>query len=692
MIIEKEIGGKKLSLEYGKVAAQANGAVLVRYEETVLLSAVTSADEPKEGCDFFPLTVEYQERFYAAGKIPGGFFRREGRSSEREILCCRLIDRPIRPLFPEDYRNEVQIVVTVLSVDDNLPDVLGVIGTSAALLVSDIPFDTGVGTVRVGMNENGFIINPSFQEREKSPLDMVICGTSDKILMIETRANELPEQTILDAIDFAKPVIKEIIELQSELQKAVGKPKKVVPCIIIDENLCNQIQEFAFINLKNAIFVSDKTLRDQRMAQVRKETIEYFAEIFPDNLGEINTILDKIEKKIIRQSIIEEQKRVDGRKLTEIRPISCEIGILPRTHGSALFTRGQTQTLAVTTLGTSEDEQMLDNIEGKTFKRFLLHYNFPPFSVGEARPLRGPGRREIGHGALAEKSLLPVLPSVDKFPYTIRIVSDILESNGSTSMASVCGGCLSLMDAGVPISSPVAGISIGLVKEGDKSILFTDITGIEDGNGDMDFKVAGTRHGITGIQVDLKIDGIERDLITKILEDAKTARNYILDEMAKVIAQSKDNISNYAPRILSMTVPIHKIREIIGPGGKVIKHISAITGAKINIDDEGKVTIASVDEQAAINAIEMINAIIAEAEVDKNYLGKVMRVTNFGAFVEILPGKEGLVHISQLADFRVNKVEDIVNEGDEIIVKVIGIDEMGRINLSRKAILQEEKH
>lgn len=692
MIIEKEIGGKKLSLEYGKVAAQANGAVLVRYEETVLLAAVTSADEPEKGDNFFPLTVEYQERFYAAGRIPGGFFRREGRSSEREILCCRLIDRPIRPLFPKDYRNEVQIIVSVLSVDDNLPDVLGVIGTSAALLVSDIPFDTGVGTVRVGMNENGFTINPSFQEREKSPLDMVICGTSDKILMIETRANELPEQTILDAIDFAQPVIKEIIELQKELQKVAGKPKKAVPCIIIDEDLCNQIQEFAFANLKNAIFVSDKTLRNQGMAQVRKETIEHFAEMFPDNLGEINTILDKIEKKIIRQSIIEEQKRVDGRKLTEIRPISCEIGILPRTHGSALFTRGQTQTLAVTTLGTSEDEQMLDNIEGKTFKRFLLHYNFPPFSVGEARPLRGPGRREIGHGALAEKSLLPVLPSVDKFPYTIRIVSDILESNGSTSMASVCGGCLSLMDAGVPISSPVAGISIGLVKEFDKSILLTDITGMEDGNGDMDFKVAGTRQGITGIQVDLKIDGIERDLITKILEHAKTARNYILDEMAKVIAQSKDNISNYAPRILSMTVPIPKIRDIIGPGGKVIKHISATTGAKINIDDEGKVTIASVDEQAATTAIEMINAIIAEVEVDKNYLGKVMRVTNFGAFVEILPGKEGLVHISQLADFRVNKVEDIVNEGDEIIVKVIGIDEMGRINLSRKAILQEERY
>lgn len=692
MIIEKEIGGRKLSLEYGKVAAQANGAVLVRYEGTVLLAVVTSADEPKKEYDFFPLTVEYQERFYAAGRIPGGFFRREGRLSEREILCCRLIDRPIRPLFPKDYRNEVQIVVSVLSVDDNLPDVLGVIGTSAALLVSDIPFDTGVGTVRVGMNENGFIINPSFQEREKSPLDMVICGTSDKILMIETRANELPEQTILDAIDFAQPVIKEIIELQKELQKAAGKPKRAVPCIIIDENLCNQIQEFAFANLKNAIFVSDKTLRNQGMAQVRKETIEHFAEMFPDNLGEINTILDKIEKKIIRQSIIEEQKRVDGRKLTEIRPISCEIGILPRTHGSALFTRGQTQALAVTTLGTSEDEQMLDNIEGKTFKRFLLHYNFPPFSVGEVRPLRGPGRREVGHGALAEKSLLPVLPSVDKFPYTIRIVSDILESNGSTSMASVCGGCLSLMDAGVPISSPVAGISIGLVKEFDKSILFTDITGMEDGNGDMDFKVAGTRQGITSIQFDLKIDGIERDLITKILEHAKTARNYILDEMAKVIAQSKDNISNYAPRILSMTVPISKIREIIGPGGKVIKHISATTGAKINIDDEGKVTIASVDEQAATAAIEMINAIIVEAEVDKNYLGKVMRVTNFGAFVEILPGKEGLVHISQLADFRVNKVEDIVNEGDEIIVKVIGIDEMGRINLSRKAILQEEKY
>lgn len=690
-IVESKIGREKLILETGKVAKQACGAVWVRYGEVIVL--VTSVVDPqvKEDTDFFPLTVEYQERFYSAGKIPGGFFKRESKSLEREILAARLIDRPLRPLFPKGFMNEVQIVATVLSANDIPPDTLGIIGASASLYISEIPFTTPIGAVRIGRINQEFVINPTYQERDETDLDIVIAGTKEAIMMIEVSANQVAEKVILDAIDFAQPTIQLIIDLQEELRQKAGKEKIAFPTLIIEAELDKQIREFATELVKEAVFIQDKLLRNERFDQITTDTIAHFESTFPNHKMQIRTVLEKIAGEIIRNSILKEGKRPDGRGVTSIRPIECQVGILPRTHGSALFTRGQTQSLVVTTLGTPEDEQMLDNIEGKKFKQFMLHYNFPPFSTGEVKSMRGPGRREIGHGALAERSLIPVIPPKEKFPYTIRVVSDILESNGSTSMASVCGGSLSLMDAGVPIINPVAGVSIGLVKENHHFALITDITGLEDAYGDMDFKIAGTKEGVTGIQLDIKIPGINKEIIAATLEQAKQARLVILSEMEKSISQPKEEISAYAPKIITITIPPEKIKDVIGPGGRVIKNIVSITGAKIDINEDGVVTIFASDKEAASQALGMIEYLTAEAEVGKNYLGKVLRVTNFGAFVEILPGKEGLLHISQLANYRVKRVEDIVNEGDEIMVKVIGIDEHDRISLSRKAVLHEQK-
>ncbi|MEW6620913.1 MAG: polyribonucleotide nucleotidyltransferase [bacterium] len=689
--VECKIGKKNLTLETGKVAKQANGGVWVKCGDTsVLVTSVVSPEVDKE-TDFFPLTVEYQERFYAAGRIPGGFFRREGKPSEREILSSRLIDRPLRPLFPEGFLNEVQIVPTVLSADDTPPDIFGIIGASASLYISDIPFTTPIGAVRIGRINQEFIVNPTYQEKDESDLDIIVAGTKDTIMMLEASANQLDERVILDAIEFAQPIICQIIDLQENLRQKAGKEKVEVPIFMIDKELDRQVREFATNLLKEALFIPDKTLRNKKIKEAISQTISHFESISSEQEPQIRKVIDIISGEIIRTSILKDSKRVDGRNLTSIRPIECQVGILPRTHGSALFTRGQTQGLVITTLGTPDDEQMLDNIEGKKFKQFMLHYNFPPFSVGEIKSMRGPGRREVGHGALAERSLFPVVPPKEKFPYTIRVVSDILESNGSTSMASVCGGSLSLMDAGVPITDPVAGISIGLVKENNNFALMTDITGLEDAYGDMDFKVAGTKNGITGIQLDIKIPGITNEIIKATLEQAKQGRLFILSEMEKAISRPKKEVSDYAPNIVMMTIPVRKIKDVIGPGGKVIKNITETTGAKINIKDDGSVNISGPDKESTSQAVGMIEYLIEEAEVGKNYRGKVMRVTTFGAFVEILPGKEGLLHISQLADYHVKKVEDVVNEGDEIMVKVIGIDEHDRISLSRKALLHERR-
>jgi len=690
-LVEDDIGREKLLLETGKVANQANGAIWVKYGDSVALVTAVMDPEVKEDTDFFPLTVEYQERFYAAGKIPGGFFRREGKASEREILSGRLIDRPLRPLFPKEFLNEVQIIATVLSADNIPPDILGIIGASASLYISDIPFTTPIGAVRIGRINQKFIINPTYQERDESDLDIIIAGTKDTIMMIEAGAKQIEEKIILEAIDFARPIIQQIIYLQEELRQKAGKEKMLPLPLIIDEELDKQVREFATNLLKEAIFIPEKTVRNEKINQIKKNTTAHFELSFPNQNSQIEKVLEKIIGESIRKSILEDNKRPDGRTLTTIRPIQCEVGVLPRTHGSALFSRGQTQSLVVTTLGTSEDEQMLDNIEGKNFKQFMLHYNFPPFSVGEIKSMRGPGRREVGHGALAERSLAAVIPPKEKFPYTLRVVSDILESNGSTSMASVCGGSLSLMDAGVPISEPVAGISIGLVKENNKFVLMTDITGLEDGYGDMDFKVAGTKNGITGIQLDIKIAGLTKEIIEAALEQAKQARLAILEEIEKTISQPKKEISHYAPKIITFSIPVGKIRDVIGPGGKVIKNIVETTGAKINIKDDGVVNISAPDKESALQAVGMIDYLTEEAEVGKNYMGKVLRITTFGAFVEILPGKEGLLHISQLADYHVKRVEDVVKEGEEIMVKVIGIDEHDRISLSRKAVLHEQR-
>ncbi|SEO79757.1 polyribonucleotide nucleotidyltransferase [Propionispora vibrioides] len=688
---ETMVGGRKLVIESGKLAKQASGAVLVRYGDTAVIVTATASAEPREGIDFFPLTVDYEERLYSVGKIPGGFIKREGRPSESAILSGRLIDRPIRPLFAEGFRNDVQVVATVISVDqNNPPEIPAMIGASCALSISDIPFNGPIAGVRVGLIEGQFITNPTVEQQGKSDLNLVVAGTRDAVLMVEAGANELSEETMLDAISYGHEVIKEIVAFQDKIVAEVGKPKREIKLYDVDAELNRSVRAFATERLVTAVQNADKLTREEEIKKVKTETAEHFAEIYPENQKEISYVLQKILKETVRKMITIDKIRPDGRKVDEVRPITCEVGLFARTHGSGLFTRGQTQVLSITTLGAIGDEQILDGLGVEESKRYMHHYNFPAFSVGETKPSRGPGRREIGHGALAERALVPVIPSESEFPYTIRVVSEVLESNGSTSMGSVCGSTLSLMDAGVPIKAPVSGVAMGLVKDGDHFTILTDIQGMEDALGDMDFKVAGTATGITAMQMDMKIAGITREIFTEALEQAKRGRTHIREKMMEAITQPRTELSPYAPRIITMEIDPEKIRDVIGPGGKIIKKIIEETGVSIDIEDDGKVFIAAVDVEAGQKAVRIIENLVREVEVGAIYPGKVTRLMNFGAFVEILPGKEGLVHISQLARERVAKVEDVVKVGDEVMVKVTEIDRQGRINLSRKELLKAE--
>ena len=685
--VEAEVGGRNLTLESGRVAKQALGAVSVQYGDTMILATVVVSDEPREQ-DWFPLFVEYRQKAYAAGKIPGGFFKREGRPGEKEVLSARLVDRPIRPLFPEGYMNEVQIIVSVLSADqENDADVLGMIGASAALCLSGCPFQGPIGAVRMGRLGDEYVVNPTFSQLEESDLDIVISGTSESLSMIEGRAKEISEEVLLGAIEAARPTLDRVIQLQEDLVAVCGRPKEKFEAKPVDDKLVAAVKERASEEISRINTIADKEARQKALTALVESTLEALGEEFPEREGEMKTALQDLEKADMRRKIIERGQRIDGRKLDEIRPISCDVAFLPRTHGSALFTRGQTQSLAVTTLGTKMDEQKIDALEGESWKSYMLHYNFPPFSVGEVRPIRGPGRREIGHGALAERAIEPVIPSDEVFPYTIRIVSDILESNGSSSMATVCAGSLSLMDAGVPMKEAVAGVAVGLVKEDDRVALLTDILGIEDHLGDMDLKATGTKNGITAVQMDLKISGISLEVLGQAFERARQARIAILDAMNKTISAPRAELSVYAPRILTLVIDPEKIGDVIGPGGKVIRKITEETGAQIDIDDDGTITIASSDPEGGPKALEIIKNLTADVEVGQVYTGKVKKITGFGAFVEILPGKEGLVHISQLEHHRVARVEDVVNLNDEIQVKVLDIDDQGKIRLSRKVLL-----
>jgi len=691
--IEVEIRDKKLILETGKIAKQADGAVLAQYGDTVVLATAVADKTPKEGLDFFPLTVDYQEKAYSAGKIPGGFFKREGRPTEKEILTSRLIDRPVRPLFPKGFYCETQGIISVLSYgDENIADILGIISMSAALTNSDIPFNGPVGAVRIGRIAGSFVINPDLRESEECDLNLIVAGTEDAVVMVEGESQEISELDLLEALDIAHQEIKRTCAVQRELQSIAGKEKRPVVIPIADEELKNTVTEISLEKIKTAITISDKLRRQRALDEILKEIIEKLNTGEKDLTRDIAAVFNDIEKNLVRKMILNETTRADGRSPDEIRQINSEIGILPRTHGSALFVRGETQCLAVVTLGTSDDEQRIDSLDGESFKTFMLHYNFPPFSVGEVKPLRSPGRREIGHGNLAERAIKAVIPTKAEFPYTIRIVSDILESNGSSSMATVCGSSLALMDAGVPIKTHVAGIAMGLIKEDDRVIILTDILGLEDHLGDMDFKVTGTEKGITAFQLDTKIGGISREIMGKALEQARKGRLFILSKMNETIDLPRMNLAPYAPRIYTMQIRQDKIRDVIGTGGKVIRGIVEQTGVKINIDDSGLINIASPDGESAKKAMEIIKNITAEAELGKTYLGKVKRVVDFGAFVEILPGTEGLLHISQISEKRIAKVTDEINEGDEVLVKVIEIDKLGRIRLSRKEASREATH
>lgn len=688
-----KLGQEELILETGKMAKQASGAVTIQYGGTLVLATAVGSREPKEGLSFFPLTIEYQEKTYAAGKIPGGFFKREGRPSGKEILTARLIDRPVRPLFPSGFLNEVQVMTMVLSSDGgNDPDILAVNAASAALCISDIPFNGPIGAVRVGRVEDAFIINPTYEQLEKSDLDLVVVGTKTGVIMLEGGGNQVSEPDILAATEFGYKNLQSLIKLQEEFTKKHGRAKMKIELKAVNPELLKEVEKYSAKRLEEINKLSQKEQREESFDLLAKELIEKLVgEDSAYTEADIKLALVETEKKEVRRLILDKNTRSDGRGFEDIRPITCEIGILPRTHGSGLFTRGQTQSLSVTTLGTSADEQMIDALEGKAFKSFMLHYNFPPFSVGEIKPVRGPGRREIGHGALAERSLELMMPSKEEFPYTVRVVSDILESNGSSSMATVCAGTLSLMDAGVPIKAPVGGVAIGLVKEKDKFAILTDIAGVEDHYGDMDFKVTGTTQGITAIQMDLKIEGIDLNIIKQSLEQAKKARLFVLDKMAQAIAKPREDISIYAPRIVTLKINPAKIKDVIGPGGKIIKKLIEEYNVTIDIEDDGKVIVASTDEEGTRHAIERIKSLTEEPEVGKIYLGKVKRIMNFGAFCEFLPGQEGLVHVSELASKFVKKVEDEVKIGDEVMVKVIEIDEQGRVNLSRKQAMKNEQ-
>ena len=692
-VFKTAIGGKLLELEIGKVCEMANGQVMVRYGDTVVNVTAVMSKEPRPDIDFFPLSCDYEEKMYAAGKIPGGFIKREGRPSEKAILNSRLMDRPLRPLFPKGFYNDVQVVATVMCVDHDAPsEIAAMIGSSVALAISDIPWDGPTGSVLIGRVDGQLIVNPSLAQREVSDMHLVVSGTKDAIMMVEAGANEVPEDEILDAIMFAHEEIKKIVEFIDEIVAEIGKPKKEQELYKVPEEIDTAVRAYAVDKMRAAIQTYDKMERLDNMDAVEAEAKEHFAEIYPENGKDVDSVLYNITKEQVRSMILDEGIRPDNRKLDEIRPIWCDTGILPRTHGTGLFKRGQTQVLSVATLGAMGDAQTIDGITEQTEKRYMHHYNFPPYSVGEARPMRSPGRREIGHGALAERALIPVLPSVEEFPYAIRVVSEVLSSNGSTSQASVCGSCLALMDAGVPIKAPVAGIAMGLIERveedgSSKMAILSDIQGMEDFLGDMDFKVAGTAKGVTAIQMDIKVHGLSKKVLQDALKQAHDGRMHIMSEMMDEIAAPREEMSPYAPRIISMQIDPDKIRTVIGPGGKTINRIIAETGVKIDIDDTGLVYIAAPDMESAQAGVHEIELLTKDVEVGETYEGTVTRIMNFGAFIEILPGKEGLLHISKMAKHRVEKVEDEMNIGDKVTVKVTEIDSQNRINLSRKELL-----
>ncbi len=691
--VQMDLGGRTLVLETGRLAKQANASVMAKYGDTVVLCTVTASSEPKD-LDFFPLTVNYEERLYSVGKIPGGFIKREGRPSEKAILASRLTDRPIRPLFPEGFRNDVQIVAIVMSVDQECaPEIAAMIGVSAALSISDVPFNGPIGGVIVGRVDGQFVVNPTTEQAEKSDIHLVVAGTKDAIMMVEAGAEEVPEEVMLEAIMFGHDEIKKIVAVIEQLTHEAGKPKMEVKLHAVDNEVSAAVRAFAQGRLVEAIKIPEKHARQEAIDSVNAEAVEHFTTVYadtPGKLGDVKETLYDIVKEEVRRLITHDKVRPDGRALDEIRPIECDVTLLPRTHGSGLFTRGQTQALSICTLGALGDVQILDGLDLEESKRFMHHYNFPPFSVGEARPLRPPGRREIGHGALGERALEPIIPSETDFPYTIRLVSEVLESNGSTSQASICASTLALMDAGVPIKAPVAGVAMGLIKDGGHFSILSDIQGMEDHLGDMDFKVAGTANGVTALQMDIKIDGIDRSILEQALAQAKEGRMFILNKMLSRIQKPKKSLSPYAPKILTMHINPDKIRDVIGAGGKIINKIIEETGVKIDIEQDGRVFIASSNQEMNEKARSIIEGIVREVIVGETYLGTVKRIEKFGAFVEILPGKEGLVHISQLSTERVAKVEDVVAIGDSITVKVTEIDNQGRVNLSRKATLASQ--
>lgn len=688
--VQFDLAGRTMTLETGRLAKQANAAVMVRYGDTAVLCTVTASQDPKD-LDFFPLTVNYEERMYAVGKIPGGFPKREGRPSQKAILSSRLTDRPIRPLFPEGFRNDVQIMNLVMSVEqDNSPEIAAMIGTSAALSISDVPFNGPIGGVIVGRVNGEFVINPTVEQAAASEMYLVVAGTKDAIMMVEAEAHEVPEEIMLEAIMFGHEAIKKIVAQIEELTAIAGKPKMEVILHEADKEVSRDVRAFAESRLKEAVSIEEKHARQDAIDAINQETVEHFQDTYnetPEKIADVKEVLHDIVKEEVRRLITHDKVRPDGRALNEIRPIECDTGLLPRVHGSALFTRGQTQALSVCTLGSLGEAQIIDGLGEEESKRFMHHYNFPPFSVGEARPLRAPGRREIGHGALGERALEMVIPSETDFPYTIRLVSEVLESNGSTSQASICASCMALMEAGVPIKAPVAGIAMGLIKDGQHVSILTDIQGMEDHLGDMDFKVAGTAAGVTAIQMDIKIDGIDRGILSDALKQAKEGRMFILNKMLAQISEPKKELSPYAPKIIILQIHPDKIRDVIGAGGKIINKIIEETGVKIDIEQDGRVFIASSNQAMNDRAKQIIEGIVKEVVVGETYLGTVKRIEKFGAFVEVLPGKEGLVHISQLSTDRVAKVEDVVALGDTITVKVTEIDQQGRVNLSRKAVL-----
>lgn len=689
--VEFELGGRTMTIESGRLAKQANGAVTVRYGDSMVLSTVCAQSEPKLGFDFFPLTVEYREKSYAAGKIPGGFFKREGRPSEKEILSARIIDRPIRPLFPDDFRGETQVINFILSHDQlNDTDVMALTGSGAALAISDVPTSKTVAGVRVGRLDGEWVINPTMDILDDCDLYIVVAGSADAIAMVEGGGREVLEEDVVEALKFGHDHVKIILGKIEELRQMCGKPTMEYEPVTVDEELIRRVTEMAGTKFEEFNRIVDKEERNTAKKTLKKEIVEGLEEEYPDNIGDIKTVLHDLDAAAMRNMIIDTEKRIDGRGPEDIRQVTCEVGFLPRAHGSAVFTRGQTQSLASVTLGTKMDEQRMDELDGESTKSYMLHYNFPPFSTGETKPIRGTSRREIGHGALAERALFPVIPAEDSFPYTVRVVSDIMESNGSSSMATVCGGSLALMDAGVPIKAPVAGIAMGLIKTDEKVVILTDILGDEDHFGDMDFKVTGTADGITAIQMDIKIAGIDLETMRQALQRARTARLSIMEVMNSTLPKHRDQLSEFAPRIITIKINPEKIGDVIGPGGKIIRAIVEETGAKIDIEDDGTVRIASVDGEAGRRALERVEALTEEAEIDKVYDGVVRRVTNFGAFIEIIPGTDGLLHISEIAHNRINRVEDVLNVGDRTQVKVINIDGDGKIRLSRKVLLPND--